>query len=186
MTPNADRAEPLQRAKDRVILRHHVATWAYRLLPLVAAGLPFALAGGALHPVVAILTAFIAFACVIYAKMKLHGRIDEIRMPAAAGTEASAVPSESVRVRLPGLFAARWRSLPNDAFADAKLRTANIRNAAAAFRLELKTGRDVLRVPLNGAAIDLDALEALSPEAIARYREATRNMRVHYDLTAGR
>lgn len=171
---------------DRVIFRHHVATWGYRLLPVAAAGLPLALSGGSLHPAVAITTAILALASLIYAKVKLYGRIDEVRLLSSARQElSSTTDAHQVRVRLPGLFAARWRTLPREAFADAKLKTANVRNAASAFRLELKSGRDTLRVPLNGAAIDVDALAALAPGPIGRYREATSMMRMHYDLTVG-
>ncbi len=182
--PMTSAATGSQSASERIIHRHHVATWGYRLLPVAAAGLPFALAGGALHPAVAITVAVLGIASLLYAKVKLHGRVDEIRLPGGPVAETLQAPETKVRVRLPGLLATRWRALPAAAFADARLEAVSVRNAASAFRLEVGTDRETLRVPLNGAALDLDALQALCPKPIARFREATAHMRVHFDLAA--
>lgn len=158
---------------NRVIYRHHLATWLYRLLPVTVFAAPALLGSGTVPSPVAITALVLAIAAMIYGKFKLHGRIDTIQ-----------TTQDGIRVRKPGLVLSSWQTLPPAAFREAKLISSSVRNAAAAYRIEVPVneGRDRLNVPMNGAAANLEALAEISPDAIAKFRAATANTRIHYDL----
>ncbi|MEO1206976.1 MAG: hypothetical protein AAFV45_11650 [Pseudomonadota bacterium] len=163
------------KASTKTIYRHHSATWMYRLLPITIFGVPALFSGGVVSPPVATTAFVLAVAAAIYAKIKLHGRIDIIE---TRDTE------DRIRVRKPGLVLSTWQTLPREAFKDAVLKSTNVRNAASAYVIAFKIndGRDTLKIPLNGAAVNLDALAVIAPDPVAKFREATQNTRIHYDL----
>ncbi|MEL7049600.1 MAG: hypothetical protein AAFO75_11690 [Pseudomonadota bacterium] len=162
-------------ANERTIYRHQTATWMYRLLPLSAIIIPLMMGGGQVSVPVAITMAILAFAALIYAKIKLHGRVDEVRT-------STGMP-QLVRLRQPGLIGARWKNIDWSPKIETKLSATNIRNAASAYTMVItRPDQPEMRLPMNGASVDLDALAELSPKAIAEFRKATEHTRIHYDL----
>ncbi|MEO1543212.1 MAG: hypothetical protein AAFR75_04240 [Pseudomonadota bacterium] len=160
---------------ERTIYRNQTGTWMYRLLPIAAVLIPVLMGGGQVPIPVAITAAVLSLAALIYAKVKLHGRVDEVRI--------ASDPPRTLRLRQPGMIGSKWRTLKCQAATNAKLTSTNVRNAASAYSLIITVpGKPDLRLPMNGAAIDLDEMAAFAPEAIVEFREASQHARIHYDL----
>lgn len=169
------------------IYRSHTGTLLYRSLPIAAVGLPILFNGGRIDPAIFTATVVLTLVSLVYANIKLSGRADELRVLSDSHSDAATAGRETettvLRLRCPGLLTSRWRKLdwrPSDR---ATLVSSNVRNAATAYALVLKPqGGTAIRLPLNGAALDLDALAAVAPEAIASFREKTVDAPIHYDL----